>query len=183
MIDIDQVAEDLNTVPRDEQLRTVSELVHRMHQLENEVADLDMMLSARKKDLRQVSDDLLPSAMMEAGVSLFGTPDGLNVSIKAFYEGSIPVGNRDEAHAWLRDHGHADLIKHTLKAAFGKGEEELALAVRRAMEKEGALVQDQEAVHPQTLKAFLREQIEGGASLPLDLFGTMVGHRAAFKKK
>jgi len=36
-------------------------------------------------------------------------------------------------------------------------------------------------VEPMTLKAFVKEQIERGNDLPLDLFGVFVGQRAKIK--
>ena len=34
-----------------------------------------------------------------------------------------------------------------------------------------------EAVHPQTLKAFVREQVETGKELPFDLFGVYIANK------
>ena len=41
---------------------------------------------------------------------------------------------------------------------------------------------DKEQVHPQTLKAFVREQVESGKPFPLELFGAFLGQKATIKK-
>jgi hypothetical protein len=38
-----------------------------------------------------------------------------------------------------------------------------------------------ESVHPQTLNAFVKEQLTSGKDLPADLFGVYVGSRAKLK--
>jgi hypothetical protein len=37
-------------------------------------------------------------------------------------------------------------------------------------------------VHAQTLKAFVREMMESGATIPLDLFGVHMGRKAVIKR-
>jgi len=50
-------------------------------------------------------------------------------------------------------------------------------------EQSGFNAQQKTEVHPQTLKAWVREQVEDGASFPMDLFGAYIGHRATIRGK
>jgi len=38
-------------------------------------------------------------------------------------------------------------------------------------------------VHPQTLRAFIKERVEAGEEFPMELFGAWVGQRATIKRK
>lgn len=69
--------------------------------------------------------------------------------------------NRQEAaFAALEKAGQGDLIKHTLTIKFGKGEEKWAAKFMRdlAQRKKPLRVERKDAVAPQTLGAFVREQ-------------------------
>ena len=42
--------------------------------------------------------------------------------------------------------------------------------------------ENKKAVHPSTLKAFVKEQIERGKSLPLDILGVYVGQKSEIRR-
>lgn len=184
MIDLEEVAADVAALPKDQSLGKIAELARQQVLLEGEVADLELILKNRKEDLLKVRDDLLPAALAEVGMTSFTLTDGTKIDVKPFYDCHISEANRDAAHEWLRENDHADLIKHELKASFGRGDEESAQAAKSALEQLGVEVSDKEAVHPQTLKAFVKEQIEAGVEgFPTDLFGAHVGSRAKITRK
>ena len=83
---------------------------------------------------------------------------------------------------WLRDNGHEDLIKNTISVNFGRGEDESASKLREALNNEGSSYTDKTGVHSQTLKAFVREQVESGQNLPLDLLGVFIGQKTTIKE-
>lgn len=176
MIDLDDVARDI-AVPSDDKLAAVGELCKRQIELEREVEDLESILKNRKADLRRVSDELLPEAMLAAGGLLeLRLESGEKIAVTPLYGGSISEANRNAAHDWLRSNGHDDLIKHEIAVSLGKGEDADARAVTAALQGLGVPFRDQERVHPQTLKAFVREQTEAGVDLP-DVLGAFVGQR------
>jgi hypothetical protein len=86
------------------------------------------------------------------------------------------------AHEWLRDNGFGDLIKNTVSVNFGKGEDDKAGELIKGLEDSGYNVDQKEAVHPSTLKAFCKEQIEKGSEIPTDLFGIFIGQKTTIKK-
>ena len=47
----------------------------------------------------------------------------------------------------------------------------------------GVDYENKKSVHPSTLKAFVREQIERGKILPLDLFGIHIGQRSEIRRQ
>jgi hypothetical protein len=69
---------------------------------------------------------------------------------------------------------------------FGQGEDERAQEVIDVLKKEGLLPEQKESVHPSSLKAFVREQIESNNqefdSNARELFSVYVGKRTKITK-
>lgn len=181
MIDFERIEEmvEQDAVPTDAALGRVAETVRLQQDLEKRVAELDEALSEAKRDLRRVSEIDLPEAMRAAGgITRVDLEGGLRVEVKPYYEAAISREHADAAFAWLRDNNHADLIKHEVRLGFGRGEDEVARYVVDDLRGRGLEPEEKTTVHPQTLKAFVREQMEAGQDLPHDLLGIHAGQRA-----
>jgi hypothetical protein len=83
--------------------------------------------------------------------------------------------------AWLVDNDHGSLIKNQVILNFGKNEDEKATATVEKLKQQGLSPDVKQGVHPQTLNAFIKEQITGGKDIPSDIFGIYVGSRANIK--
>ena len=149
------------------------------------ISRLDLELKEAKKSLRKILDVDIPELMNELCLATVTTKDGLAVEVVPFTDCSIPVANKDKAMTWLRDNGYGDLIKRQVIAAFGAGEDEVAekaVAALREYTDAGA-IDDKQAIHPQTLKAWAREQLAEGVDLPDDVFSIYTGQTTKIKKK
>jgi predicted translin family RNA/ssDNA-binding protein len=166
---------------KDDQLKTVSKLAEYQLILENKIKAAEEDLSTLKEQYKQVSQTDLPEALAETGLSEIKLTDGSKISVQQFYNASIPKDNIDEAFTWLRNNGHADLIKNTVACNFGRGEDAEARALKDTLNKIGLSFTEKVGVHPQTLKAFVREQVESGQNLPLDLLGVYIGQKTVIK--
>ena len=78
-------------------LSTVSKLAQEQLSIERRIADLEEMVSDAKKNLREVSEDLLPNAMAEYGISELKLSDGSEISVGKFYSASITKARQEEA--------------------------------------------------------------------------------------
>ena len=107
----------------DDQLKTVSKLAEYQLILENKIKQTEDDLATLKEQFKQVSQTDLPEALAETGLSEIKLTDGSKISVQQFYNASIPKDNLDQAFTWLRDNGHADLIKNTVACSFGRGED------------------------------------------------------------
>ena len=96
---------------------------------------------------------------------------------------SIPVARRPEAHEWLTDQGHGDLIKRNVTVGFGREESEAAQALFDQLVGDGLKVKDEQKVEPSTLKKFVKDQLEEGNAIPLDLFGAVQFRQAKITAK
>lgn len=162
----------------DDELSMVSALAARQVELEERIAKGEALLDQLKQELRQVAEKDLPNALQEVGLSAIQLTNGKKVTIKTEIYASIPKDSSAPAFAWLRDHGHGALIKNIISTEFGKGEDEKAVQAAMLLAEAGFTPSQKESVHPMTLKAFLKEQMEKGTSVPLELFGAFILNRA-----
>jgi hypothetical protein len=144
------------------------------------IESIEAELAAAREAYLRVEREDLPELMREVGLSHLTLTNGVEVVVSEEVTAAITEERRAAAHAWLREHNFGGLIKTLVTIPFGRGEEEEArrLAARIAEEHECSL---NETVHPQTLKAFVREQVEDGKPLPFDLFGVHPFSRAKIK--
>ena len=163
-------AVDASVIPKDKELKGVAEIAHKQLELEEAVSRTEDHLKQLKKDLEQVSTRDLPDALMELGLSGLPLADGTVISIKPFVSASISKARQEEAHTWLNINGHGDLIKNIVSINAGKDKLAADTAID-ALVDAGFAPDVKESVHAQTLKAFVREQVEAGTALPLELFG------------
>ena len=74
-------------------LGEISTLARKIRQAQQEVEEIEKDLKSRKKDLLKLTDEELPSAMQELGMSSFSLDDGSTVDVKPTYGASSTVGN------------------------------------------------------------------------------------------
>lgn len=164
------------------ELGTVASIARKIRDKELTIADMEAQLKREKHELLKLTDEDLPTVFAEMGLSELTLDDGSKVKIKPTYGASIPVDQRPAAYEWLRDHGFDDIIKNTVSCEFGRGEDDQANAFRAVAESEGFPVEQKTGVHPQTLRAFIKERVENGDSFPMDMFGAWVGQRATITR-
>lgn len=157
-------------------LDTIVSLAELQLNYQDRVLDLEEELKEAKENLRRVSEKDLPDAMDEAGVEEFTLKDGRKVVVRKEYYANIPKAHQKVAFSWLRERGHDAIIKRDVTAKFGKGEDEKANKLVKLLKEQFDDIgfKDKESVHFQTLRAFVREQMEEGVDIPEDIFGIHV---------
>jgi hypothetical protein len=161
---------------------TVASLARQIRQTEEEIESLEKDLKASKEKLLKLTDQEMPSLMAEMGISSLTLEDGAVVKVTQTYGASILVENRPKAYDWLRDHGYDDIIKNTVLCQFGRGEDDRASAFAEFAAEKGFAPEQKTEIHPQTLRAFVKERVENGDEFPMELFGAYIGQRATIKK-
>jgi len=147
-----------------------------------EIESLEADLKDSKQTLQKLTDEEMPAMLAEMGISSFALDDGSTIEVKQTYGASILVKNRPTAFDWLRDHQYDDIIKNTVLCQFGRGEDDQANAFSTFAEEQGFIPQQKTEIHPQTLRAFVKERCEAGEEFPMELFGAWVGQRAVIKR-
>jgi len=163
-------------------LTSVAGLARLIRDKEVQIDSLETSLKESKKALQKLTDEEMPAMLAEIGISSFSLDDGSTVEVKQTYGASILVQNRPTAFEWLRDHQYDDIIKNTVLCQFGRGEDDQASAFSAFAEDQGFIPQQKTEIHPQTLRAFVKERCEAGEEFPMELFGAWVGQRAVIKR-
>ncbi len=187
MTDLDNIlgGEDLNTFEveaTDQEINRIAVLCKKQLDLEKEVDRLNELLAETQKQLSTIREHDLPDAMAEANVSELKLKDGAKVTVQPFVGAHITQAKAKDAHQWLDDNGHGGLIKRELTFKFNRED----TAHEKMIEQYSAMgwtnYKLKEAVHPQTLKAFVREQVEKGSDIPVNLFNIFSGFKAKITK-
>jgi hypothetical protein len=163
-------------------LQTVAEIARKIRDEEEYISSLEADLKKAKKGLLKLTDEDLPTMLAEIGLSSMKLDDGSEVTVKQTYGASILVDNRPAAYEWLREKGYDDIIKNTVACQFGRGEDDKASSFKALAEKEGHYAEQKTEIHPQTLRAFVKERVENGDDFPMELFGAYIGQRAVIKR-
>jgi len=168
-------------LPTDEKLSGVQKIAAKQLDLQLAVEIGEKALKDLKKELFDVETKEFPDALRELGLTGLTLETGESVEIKSFVSASISKARAPEAHKWLIDHGHGDIIKVILTVDLGRDELMKSQAMAE-LNSIGLKPVTKESVHAGTLKVFVREQVEAGQSIPLELFGAFLGQKATIKK-
>ena len=173
--------DDKQTVTNTEMVE-VSELVSTIQDTQDQIDGIEDKLKAKKEVYRRLTEEDLPTKFASMNLSKLEMENGDKIEVKPVYRGHISKKNQDAAFKWLRSNNHADLIKNEVKVGFGKGEDIGAMRIKKFLNEQGYSFTDKEAVHPQSLSAFIREQTEKGKALPHDLLGVHIGQTTKIKR-
>lgn len=179
--DIFDEADALNKVDHGA-TRQLSALVRDLRGVEAQIDEAEDVLKKLKQEKHRLSVDLIPQLMDEMGIERVDV-DGATVTRKMIVSASIPADRKDEAFSWLRDNNLDDIIKNDITVSFGKGEDNRAKDAASTLEERGFDPVIKTHVHPSTLKAFVRERIETGKPIDLDMFGAFITNAAEIKRK
>ena len=179
MIDFEKDADVLKL--KDDDIQGISNLAKRAKEIAAEVADLEAVLKERKNSFKKLTEEAIPEALAQTGMTGFMMEDGSKIEVKPFYSASIPAARKAEAYEWLREHGMDDIIKNTVSVRFGRGEDELCARLLELLGMQGYPAEQAEKVEPMNLKAWAKEQVERGNEIPMELFGVFIGQKATIK--
>jgi hypothetical protein len=165
----------------DDQISGIAALARRAKSLEKQISDAEDVLKGHKEQYRKLTEETIPEALSELGMTSFRMEDGSSIDIKSFYSASISEARRAEAFQWLRDHGFDDIIKNTVSVRFGRGEDELCNRLLGMLGQQGFPAEQSEKIEPSTLKAWVKERVTRGEQFPMELFGAYIGKKASIK--
>ena len=157
-------------LPSNEELENISQLANEQLRLEAEVEAKEAQLKQLKEQLTKVSEVDIPSAFESIGLTSITLLDKSKVSIKEDVYAGITKENQEKAFAWLEETGNDGIIKNEVKCPFTKGNDSEAKELMLLLTEYGYSYSISLHVHPQTLKAFVRHQLEDGLPIPTDVF-------------
>ena len=140
----------------------LSSLIKKANNIEEEIADLENLLSDRKHDLAHILEEDIPAVLHENGLLSAPLDDGRTIIIDQMV--SVSQQSKPALTAWLESEGYGSVIKTTFE--FPKGSD--VSMVEELLKEEGTDYTKDISVHPQTLKKVIRDHIIGGGMLPGD---------------
>ena len=163
--------------------KTLSDEVIKLRNLEDQVKASEEHTRTLKEKARELSQIVIPEMMKEMNITKLKLKDGASIEVSNFYSAKIILEKQEEAFNWLRSNGLGDIIKNDVTVTFGRGEDNKAMAYATLAKGQGYEPVQKIGVHPQTLKAVVRERTESGQDLPADLFNTFVGNQTKITKR
>ena len=163
-----------------DKLDLVRNAARRLRDLEHRKSELEEELDKTKREILELTERDLVKLFSAANMSSLtleaeGHHPAVTFEKTTFYSAKIPAEKEAEAFAWLHDNGHGDIVKTQVTVALGMGERETAEQVEAAISNLGVDYNSKLSVHPSTLKAFAKAEIEANHALPMDLLGVYMG--------
>ena len=157
--------------------------IKEMQAIQKDIEQNEEYLKQKKKELELISGEAIPTMLTEMGLSYLKLADGSSVEVKTNYSATITLANKEKAFNWLRENGLGDIIKNELTVSFGRNEDNKAAEYAELAKGQGYQPTQKLKVEPMTLKAIVRERIEGGKPLPTEIFNVFIGNKTTIKRK
>ena len=168
---------------RTENIKSLADQVKNLRYLEDQLKIDEELLKNKKRDIEKISGEIIPTLLSEMGLSSLKLADGSAVEVKPYYAANISIKNREAAYNWLRENGLGDIIKNDVTVSFGRNEDNKAAEYANLAKSQGYQPTQKLKVEPMTLKALVRERIEKGVEMPMDIFNVFVGNRTKLTRK
>ena len=152
---------------------------------EDEVAELEDKLKAKKEERDDISSRVIPELLQEQGLSEIKLADGSKVSVKKEFRATLPKDDltREAAYQWLRDQNLGDIIKNNVTVSFGKGEDNKANQLVDLAVANGFTPQQKSDVAWNTLTALYEERVKAGLDMPSDVFHLCIKDKTKISRK
>ena len=157
--------------------------INRLDDLQTRIKTQEDHIAEMKREEQRLSGEVIPTLLAETGLASLKLADGSHVEVKPYYSANISVANRDKAFQWLRENGLGDIIKNEISVSFGRNEDNKAADYAALAQERGYQPTQKLKVEPMTLKALVRERIEGGKPLPTEIFNVFIGNKTTIKRK
>ena len=164
-------------------INKLADKIQEMQAIQSAIESDEQQLKQKKKHLENLSGEVIPTMLSEMGLSFLKLQDGSSVEVKTNYSATITQAKKEEAFNWLRKNGLGDIIKNEISVSFGRNEDNKAADYAELAKGQGLQPTQKLKVEPMTLKALVRERLEGGKEMPTELFNIFVGNKTTIKRK
>ncbi len=147
-------------------MQRITDTTNRLLAVRQRINSAEANLAGLKKEEDTLAHSVLPSLLDEAHVKDMTLDNNLRLIRKEDVYASIAKDRLVAAANWLQSHGYGAIVKSLIAVQFEKGDTKLAIETRKALSTAGISYQESFSIHPQTLRAFVREAIEQGRPLP-----------------
>ena len=180
---IDFEKDQEQVINKTENIRKLADKIQEMQAVQKALEMDEEQIKQKKKHLEHLSSEVIPTMLSEMGLSFLKLADGSSVEVKTNYSATITQAKKEEAFNWLRKNGLGDIIKNEISVSFGRNEDNKAADYAELAKGQGLQPTQKLKVEPMTLKALVRERLEGGKEMPTELFNIFVGNKTTIKRK
>lgn len=169
-------------------LERIMNMAEQLLATQAQVARLTAELEEAQKQQTRLEQEDLPELMREVELTSFRMKDGREIELVDEISCGITKENNEAAMAWLDKNNFGGLIKTLVKMAFNREDRDAAVKfagdVEAQAKAQGVSVQPEvvESIHASTLKAFIKEELSKGHSIPFDLFSIHPYSKVKIKK-
>jgi len=180
---IDFEKDQEQVINKTENISKLADKIQEMQAVQKALEMDEEQIKQKKKHLEHLSSEVIPTMLSEMGLSFLKLADGSSVEVKTNYSATITQAKKEEAFNWLRQNGLGDIIKNEISVSFGRNEDNKAADYAELAKGQGLQPTQKLKVEPMTLKALVRERLEGGKEMPTELFNIFVGNKTTIKRK
>ena len=181
----DMMLQDSSDLLDNVEVSTIAAECIRLKQKEDEIAELEDKLKAKKEEADNISSNVIPELLAEQGLSEIKLSDGSKVSVRKEFRATLKKDEiaREGAYQWLRDQGLGDIIKNNVSVTFGKGEDDKAKQLLDLAADNGYEPQQKSDVAWNTLTALYQERVQAGLDMPSESFSLWIKDKTKISRK
>jgi len=170
--------EDLTT----EGATELASMIRNLGAIQTKLVAAEEEAKSLKREQNRYLHDLIPAKMQETGLEE-AKVGGNKISLATYVNGTMPKDplQRDIALSHLREIGASDFIKNQVSVSFPVSEDNRARAMQADLEDQGIDTAAKTWVEPSTLKKLIKERVETGQEIDLELFNASIGTYAKIK--
>lgn len=184
---------DMSSFASDDNLIKGRQLAEQFAKLDQEIADLEAALEAKKKERLELQRRTIPDFFDRVlKTDRIGLPESnVDVTVVPYYHANIAADweeeRRTKAFDYLEKSGHGDLISGVMEIKFRRGElkeiRQLMDFIRNSPFGNTYTPTTSMGIPWNTLTAFVREQMENSKPLNLEVLGATVARQAKIVKR
>jgi site-specific DNA-cytosine methylase len=165
---------EFNSDENDNLKNVLRQLADELVEANAEVDRIKEQLLVAENVVKNLTDNRIP-AVAEGLEGKFDLGDGRTLTIKEEIRASVAGEKLAPAVEWLDAHDYGNLVKRNLIFEFGKDDDERVKKFKEAVEpilkQQRLVLKEKHAIHNATLVAWVKERLEEGDNLPVDVFG------------
>jgi hypothetical protein len=155
----------------DSGLRSLAELADSLFDAEEDVLRLGAELKRAAKKRDAIAQGEIPELMRDIGVATIVTTDGAKVELKDVLSVTPLKKNRPRVMQVLVEEDAGSLIKTTVLVPFNRDEDDAVVDVLAYLTSIGRQAREDRKVEAQTLKKWVKDRLEAGEEVDMELFG------------
>lgn len=160
-----------NVVPDDDALGKISNYATEMHDLEKQIAEAEQKVKRLQEQHRQIAEERLPELFERVGISEIKTRSGLPLKLKNRVHANLSKDRKPNGIAWLDANGQGGMVRRQVIIDFDKTQADKVEKLLKLIGRGWPNHRTELDVNAQTLKAFIKRQLEAGLTIPRDIFG------------